>query len=103
MKQTLARTDREGWRAGLEGFLQAPNSSAKIGNSPYHRAWWYSLLGRPDEALAELEVGLETRPYNMVYTAVDPGFAQLRTDSRFLAVVEGMRIGAQGPLVAQER
>lgn len=94
LKPTMARLEQEGWRAALEGFLAAPNSSRRTGNNPYHRAWWFALLDRPDEAVEELGVGLELRPYNMVYVAVDPGFESLRSRPDFESVLNELRRGA---------
>ena len=87
---TMAKLESEGWQAGLDYFLHIPNASARIGNNPYHRAWWFTLLGRNDEAVTELEAGMELRPYNMVYTAVDPGLEPLHNEPRFQQVLQQM-------------
>ncbi|MCW5966094.1 MAG: winged helix-turn-helix domain-containing protein [Bryobacterales bacterium] len=53
----------------------------------YDRAVWQMWIGDRDAALAELEAGLESRPYNMIYTATDPVFAPLRDEPRFQEIV----------------
>ena len=99
---TMSRLEQDGWRAALDEFLHAPNSSYRIGNNPYHRAWWFTLLDRPEEALTELEACLELRPYNMVYTAVDPGFRPLHGRPRFEAILKALgRDGARFSLSQQ--
>jgi len=91
--ETMLRLDRDGWRSALAWFVEASSSSYRIGNNPYHRAWWFALLGENGKALAELEAGLELRPYNMVYTAVDPVFAGLQSEPRFQRILQ--RLGRE--------
>ena len=53
----------------------------------YNRALWQAWIGEYDQALAELEAGVKSRPYQMIYTAVDPAFKSLRANPRFQKVV----------------
>lgn len=53
----------------------------------YDRAVWQIWAGRPDDALAELEDAVRARPFNVIFTAVDPAFASLRGTARFQRVV----------------
>jgi hypothetical protein len=57
----------------------------------YNIAGVYALLGRPGEALAALERDLELGDIEADYLRADPWFTELRTDRRFIAVLDEMR------------
>lgn len=60
----------------------------------YNRAVWFAWIGEYDAALAELEAGVESRPYHIIFTAVDPVFAPLRSEPRFREVLR--KVGLVG-------
>lgn len=74
----------------LNSWITEVSSGRPLEVQRYNRALWFMWSGNPDAALAELEAGLKSRPYQMIYTAVDPTFAPLRTNPRFRAVVAGL-------------
>jgi tetratricopeptide (TPR) repeat protein len=70
--------------AGLPGvlgdFLRDYKGNAGLG---YYCATWLMHLGKPDEALDELEQAVKARVFNVMYLGVDPVFDPLRTRPRF--------------------
>jgi tetratricopeptide (TPR) repeat protein len=72
--------------------LRARAQSAYV--SPYYFALIYTALGDRDEALAELQRAHAEQDTTMTSVNVDPRFASLRTESRFLAIVGAMRFPA---------
>jgi len=60
---------------------------AKGTMDPYQRAWRLAWVGERAEALSEVEDAFRTRSLMMPLVAVDPGFANIRTDPRFLSIV----------------
>lgn len=58
----------------------------------YNRAIWNMWVGDHDPALAELEAGVQSRPFHMIYTAVDPVFAPLRSNPRFHKILEQLGV-----------
>lgn len=67
----------------------------------YNRATWYMWIGEQENALAELEAGVKARPYQMIYTAVDPAFAPLRSNPRFQKVVRDIGLSSALPVTAR--
>ncbi len=59
--------------------------------SPYYIALVYVKLGRHREALAWLEKGFDDHDTTMTTLKVDPRFEPLRSEPRFLALVERMK------------
>ena len=57
----------------------------------YDRANWFAWIGEYDNAQEELQAAVDARPYHVIFTAVDPAFAALRSNPRFREVVR--RIG----------
>jgi hypothetical protein len=45
-------------------------------------------IGEHENALTELEAAVRSKPYHLVYVAVDPSFAPLRSNARFQEVVK---------------
>lgn len=81
--------------AGLADFLLAEVSTGRAREvNLYDRAVWQLWAGRPEDALSELEAGIEARPFLMIYTGVDPAFAPLRSHPRFRMVLE--KLGLPG-------
>ncbi|MBN8732128.1 MAG: tetratricopeptide repeat protein [Acidobacteria bacterium] len=56
----------------------------------YTRAVWFAWIGEFEAALVELEAAVQTRPYYVIYIAVDPAFAPLRTNPRFQKAVRSI-------------
>jgi eukaryotic-like serine/threonine-protein kinase len=56
-----------------------------------HMAMGYAALGEADQAMQWLERAHQTHSAGLIYLHLDPGFAPLRSDRRFTALVE--RIG----------
>jgi DNA-binding winged helix-turn-helix (wHTH) protein/Tfp pilus assembly protein PilF len=82
---------RRGGRAGLaQAWIDEVSDEVSAGTHRYNRAVWYAWMGQYEAALKELEAGVESRPFNMIYTAVDPAFEPLRSEPRFQAVLRGI-------------
>lgn len=79
-----------GRRAVAQAWLEDVGTGRPREVHRYNRATWYMWIGDHENALAELEAGISSRPYQMIYTAVDPAFAPLRTNPRFQRVVRGL-------------
>ncbi len=58
----------------------------------YSSAMNYAELNRIDEAIAALQKSFEMREERMAWINVEPRFANLRTDERFLELVRKMRL-----------
>jgi len=58
----------------------------------YERAVWKLWIGERAGALDELEKAEKARPFNLIYVAVDPALAPLRTESRFRALVTRLHL-----------
>ena len=83
---------REGDRAGAESslnMLRAQSSQRYV--SSCLAAQVHAALGNVDEAIHELERGVEERAPDTIWLGVDPGFDSIRSDPRFIAILE--RIG----------
>jgi DNA-binding winged helix-turn-helix (wHTH) protein/Flp pilus assembly protein TadD len=78
-------------KSGRRGLAQLWLEDVSRGRAPavhrYNRALWFAWIGEYDSALTELEGGLQSRPYQMIWTAADPMFAPLRSNPRFQKVV----------------
>lgn len=82
--------DRGGREALSLAWIDEVRDEISAGTHRYNRAVWYAWIGNHQAALEELEAGVEARPFNMIYTAVDPAFEPLRNDPRFHAVLRGI-------------
>jgi len=88
---------RRGGRRGLvEGWIKEIGEGQAAETHRYNRAVWRAWIGDHDKALEELEAGLRSRPFNMIYTGVDPAFEPLRGNPRFEAVVRGVGLREDG-------
>lgn len=67
----------------------------------YNRALWSMWSGDEAGALTELEAAVQSKPYHLIYAAVDPAFQPLRLNPRFRAVVR--RVGLERVLDASLR
>jgi DNA-binding winged helix-turn-helix (wHTH) protein len=86
----LALLERGGRKAVAEAWLEDVGKGRPREVHRYNRALWYMWTGNPASALDELEAGLTSRPYQMIYTAVDPAFASLHSDPRFQRIVRSL-------------
>jgi tetratricopeptide (TPR) repeat protein len=59
---------------------------------PYHVALVYHELGNADEALSWLERGYGVRNVHIVYLRVDPKWDMLRSDPRFVSLLECIKL-----------
>jgi adenylate cyclase len=55
--------------------------------SIYARAVWYARLGAIDSSLASLERSLQRRSIDVIYSRTEPGYAEVRRDPRFAALL----------------
>ena len=62
----------------------------------YNRAIWSMWIGEREQALEELEAAVATKPYHLIYVAVDPVFAPLRGEARFQEVVRRVGLRLKG-------
>ncbi|HUE84179.1 MAG TPA: winged helix-turn-helix domain-containing protein [Pyrinomonadaceae bacterium] len=76
-------------RAVLEGLLKLSTTRYV---PPYNFAVVYSGLGEREKALDYLEKGYAERDPRMVFLGVEPMWNNLRSDSRFVALIQRMRI-----------
>jgi tetratricopeptide (TPR) repeat protein len=60
----------------------------------YNRAMWFAWIGEFDNALEELEAAVKSRPYMVIYTAVDPIFTPVRQHPRFQEVLRQVGLPA---------
>lgn len=82
---------RRGGRTALaQAWIDEVSDEVSAGTHRYNRAVWYAWTGQHEAALKELEAGVESRPFNMIYTAVDPAFEPLRNEPRLQAVLRGI-------------
>lgn len=88
---------KSGRRGLAELWLEDVSKGRAIDVHRYNRALWLAWIGEHERALAELEAGLKSRPYQIIYTAADPAFAPLRSNPRFQQVVRGLGLRPAEP------
>jgi TolB-like protein/DNA-binding winged helix-turn-helix (wHTH) protein/Tfp pilus assembly protein PilF len=81
------------WRARLDRLV-AVERERRV--SHYTLAMHHAVLGESEEALDRLEQAYETRTSVMVLLPSDPLFDPLRTNTRFIHLVERIRASASG-------
>lgn len=86
-------------RNGLEGFLRVYNEqyggstySARNPNTPFGYARWFTIMGRKEKALENLERAYEQRSFLMAWVKVDPIFDELRDEPRYQAILAKMNL-----------
>lgn len=96
-RAALARSRAlQGREADARAILDELTRSGEAGYLPaYDIARVLLALGEPDRALEWLERAFMDRSHSMVFLRVDPAFDDLRTDPRFLSLVE--RTGLNEP------
>jgi DNA-binding winged helix-turn-helix (wHTH) protein/tetratricopeptide (TPR) repeat protein len=82
-----AALSKAGRRGLVQVWLEDVSKGRALDVHRYNRALWFTWIGEYDSALAELEAGVKSRPYQMIWTAADPAFIPLRTNPRFRKVV----------------
>ncbi|MGI8542300.1 MAG: protein kinase domain-containing protein [Aridibacter sp.] len=76
----------------FEGFLRTMTGANRPSNAAsYSVATWYAILGEKDKAFDELNKAFENREYSIVLLKVDPRFDEIRSDTRFSALLR--RVG----------
>ena len=89
VEATLARIYADaGQTAEAEKVLAQLRARQDIYVAPPFLAWILIGLGRYDEALEELDKGVEQRSYVLMALEVDPSFDPLRADPRFIALLK---------------
>jgi len=83
----FAALAKSGRRGLAQLWLEDVSRGRALGVHRYNRALWFAWMGENEAALDELEGGVKSRPYQMIWTAVDPMFAPLRANPRFQKVV----------------
>lgn len=58
------------------------------------RALWQLRQGRPSEALTELELAVQSRPFHLIYVASDPAYASLHSSPRFQQLLRKLQLPA---------
>ena len=91
----LPMLEQQGRRGVVRAWLHTVREGTPMEVHRYSRAVWFMWIGEPENALAELEAAVRSKPYHLVYVAVDPAFAPLRHTARFRDVVKmvGLRPG----------
>ena len=79
-------------RAWLKQFDSGPSREIQR----YARAVWFMWIGERENALAELEAAVKSKPYHLIFVNVDPAFEPLRGDARFKEVVRQVGLPHQG-------
>jgi tetratricopeptide (TPR) repeat protein len=91
----LARAGRRREAKAIASRLASPSRDEYT--SPLDVAVAYAGLDRRDEAFRWLDRAFEIRDPGLVYLATAPGFAPLRGDPRFTALLRKMRLQPQPP------
>ena len=87
-------------RSGINGVMKRLIDLDLFGhkyNSPYYYAQVYSFIGDHDKALSLLEESLELRISHMVNIKSDLYFKNLRSEPRFIALLEKMGLNNTEP------
>ena len=73
-------------RSWLKQFDSGPSREIQR----YARAVWFMWIGDRENAIAELQAAVRSKPYHLIFVAVDPAFHSLRGDPRFREVVRAV-------------
>lgn len=71
--------------------LKRPAPLPGLSGQPFFIAWWYAILGDREQSLYQLEKSIKSpgRMYTYLYVmATNPDFDFLRTDPRFLKIID---------------
>jgi hypothetical protein len=75
-----------------------------MSGQPFFVAWWYAILGKKEETLYWLEKNMESEMRNYTYfnlIATNPDFDFLRSDPRFLTIIEQIGLGPYNHVAAK--
>jgi tetratricopeptide (TPR) repeat protein len=100
-RPALALYEQGGRRAVAKDWINEVSTGPALEVQRYARAVWFMWIGEQEKALVELEAGVKSKPYHMIFTAVDPAFAPLRDELRFQEVVR--QVGLQPALTRAAR
>lgn len=89
--------DQGGRRAVAEHWLREVAEGPPREVHRYSRAGFYAWIGDHPRALEELEAAVRSRPYHLIFVAVDPAFRPLWPDPRFQAVVRQVGLTPRRP------
>ncbi len=78
-------------RAWIRQFDTGPSREIQR----YARAVWFMWIGERENAIAELQAAVRSKPYHLIFVAVDPAFEPLRGDPRFQEVVRAVGLKPQ--------
>lgn len=78
--------------AGFARLLELSSDPVMLRTHPWRRAIWYAQIGDKAGALGELERAYQLRNVNLLWVNVDPMYAPLRGEERFMKIVSGMRL-----------
>ena len=81
---------RFGRRAVAEAYLNEVGEGPPKETKRYERALWRMWINDTEGALEELEAAVQSRPYYVMYVAVDPAFKQLYGNVRFQNVLRAV-------------
>jgi DNA-binding winged helix-turn-helix (wHTH) protein/Flp pilus assembly protein TadD len=78
--------EKEGRKGVGRAWIHEVREGTPLEVHRYSRAVWFMWIGEHENALTELEAAVRSKPYHVVYVAVDPVFAPLRGNKRFTEV-----------------
>ncbi|HEV2290178.1 MAG TPA: winged helix-turn-helix domain-containing protein [Candidatus Acidoferrales bacterium] len=82
-----------GFDASVQALIDTMHEEAEPGTiNPYHLAMLNALIGKKQEALAQLRKADEDRNDWLVYIGIDPAFDSLRSDPEFQKIVADVHI-----------
>lgn len=89
--------------AVANAFIDDVSQGVPLEVNRYNRALWNMWIGEKDRALSELEAGMRTRPFQMVYLAVETAFEPLHDEPRFQELVRQIGLSAALARAREER
>lgn len=97
-----AFAERNSSLALADGLRRMISINADNPTFSYERAFWHAVLGESNAALADLEIAVRRRPFQILFLNADPAFASLHGEPRFEAMLTTLGI-AGGTSQAGER
>jgi tetratricopeptide (TPR) repeat protein len=92
-----------GRNAVANAFIDDVSQGVPLEVNRYNRALWNMWIGEKDRALSELEAGMRSRPFQMVYLAVETAFEPLHHEPRFQELVRQIGLSAALARAREER
>jgi tetratricopeptide (TPR) repeat protein len=88
---TYSRSGIRGyWRAQLQELIENRGNGRYV--SPYNLARIYARLDEKEKTFAMLNEAIEDHSYGLPFLKMDPSLASLRSDPRFAALVQRIRL-----------